>query len=81
MLIVKAGNNNHFFCYSAEFLGIAGGGDGRLIIVVRCFFEGGYGIMAYLGMCLVVLRRSGLSLLGYLAVDGCLRFWECEKEG
>jgi hypothetical protein len=26
IVIVKAGNNNHFFCYSAEFLGIARGG-------------------------------------------------------
>jgi hypothetical protein len=26
ILIVKAGNNNHFFCNSADFLGIAGRG-------------------------------------------------------
>jgi hypothetical protein len=60
---------------------MVGRGDGRLIVVVRCFFEGGYGIMAYLGMCLVVLRWSGLGLLGRLAGDGYQLFWECEKEG
>jgi hypothetical protein len=34
IVIVKAGNNNHFFCYLADFLGLLMGG---VIMVIKCF--------------------------------------------